>query len=59
MMKFKKHIAVLFDENSELDFMVRRFWERTLSDIFTADQHAEVRVTIKGQLMFLQITDME
>lgn len=58
-MKFKKHIAMLFDCDNQTDFIVRRFWERTLNDIFTADQNAEVRVTIKGQLLFLQITDME
>ena len=58
-MKFKKHIACLFDQNIQHDCLIRRFWERTLTDIFTADQNAEVRVTIQGQLMFLQITDME
>ena len=58
-MKFKKHIACLFDQNVQQDCLIRRCWERTLTDIFTADQNAEVRVTIQGQLMFLQITDME
>ena len=58
-MKFKKHIACLFDQDDQRDYLIRRFWERTLTDIFTADQNAEVRVTIQGQLMFLQITDME
>ena len=53
-MKFKKHIACLFDNNLE-----RLRLEFLCDDIFEYDPEAEIRIHIKGQVYFIQITDME
>lgn len=58
-MKFKKHIADLFDLNNPADQIDKIHWEIMLSGLFTRDPEAEVRVHIKGQIYFIQITDME
>lgn len=58
-MKFKKHIADLFDETDERDALGRIYLEVNCAHIFRYDSTAEIRVKIHGQVYFLQITDME
>ena len=58
-MKLKKHIATLFDEGDPIEWTQLCSLQITLSDVFEIDPEAEVRIHIKGQVYFIQITDME
>ncbi len=58
-MKFKKHIACLFDATDERDALGRICLEVNCAYIFRYDPTAEIRVTIHGQVYFIQISDME
>ena len=58
-MKFKKHIADLFNIGDFNEYVEKERLETILSLLFELDSKAEVRVHIKGEVYFLQVTDME
>ena len=57
-MKFKKNIAQLFNSNDRADRLEKRFLEVAFSWIFALDPNAEIRISIKGNVIFIQLTDM-
>ena len=54
MYKFKDHIGRLFK-----DYFNKQNVEIGLSYIFHEDPNAEVRISIGGDVYFVQLTDME
>lgn len=58
-LKFKKHIASLFNTEDTEQYYNKFCWERTLSLLFALDPKAEVRIHINNEIYFIQITDME
>ena len=58
-LKFKKHIASLFNEEDYDQRYDKFYWERVLDLIFWKDPEAEVRIHINNEIYFIQITDME
>lgn len=59
MLSLKKHIANLFEIENVEDEVAKTQLELALNLIFAQDKNAEVRVSIKGAIWFIQITDME
>ena len=58
-LRFKKHIASLFNEEDPIQKSEKFYWERVLDLIFWKDPEAEVRIHINNEIYFIQITDME
>lgn len=58
-MKFKKHIADLFNIGDFDEYVEKERLEVVLTLLFERDPEAEVRIHIKGEVYFIQITDMK